>query len=240
MYYIINPLWPTDAIWRRGSCSTLVQVIAYAWRHQVFTWPNVDLPAKRSSNIHSRVTPTWILNISPPYCGGKFSTGFNCWVLRKDRKFEYILLCILNYIQHYQCQTELYIFPFAVNFQVASMSLVLYCWTWSPAPWTRSDQGLSARSSVLTISCLARVERGTTGQRATTPRALSLSILSLMLSVRRLRAATVCKVSSSHTHLGVAPAPVWAPCSSARSGKNIQTGSWTHSLWCLLLRYFPI
>ena len=121
--------------------------------------------------------------------------------------------------------------------QVASTSRGPFCWIWSPVPWIPSARDLLAKSSAQKTSSLAKVEPGTTGRKVITPRVPSWSILSWISSAKRPRAATVCRASSWHTHLGAAPAPVWAPCSSARSEKSIQTGSWTHSLWCLLLRY---
>ena len=44
--YWVNSLWPSDAIWRHRSGSTL------AWRHQAITWTNVGLSSVRSSYIH--------------------------------------------------------------------------------------------------------------------------------------------------------------------------------------------
>ena len=48
----INSLWPSDVIWRQRSRSILVQVMAFAWRHQAITWTNVDLSSVRSSYIY--------------------------------------------------------------------------------------------------------------------------------------------------------------------------------------------
>ena len=49
--YRLNSLGHSDAIWRWGSWSTLVQV---AWRHQAITWTNVDLSSARFCGIHLR------------------------------------------------------------------------------------------------------------------------------------------------------------------------------------------
>ena len=58
----VNSLWPSEATWPWRSWSTLIQVMS--WRHQATAWTNVYLPSTRSSNIHSRVMFTWILNVS--------------------------------------------------------------------------------------------------------------------------------------------------------------------------------
>ena len=61
---ILNPLWPSDAIWRQWlrSGSTMAQVMAcgpsnagrLGARHQAITWTNVDWSSVKSSDIHVR------------------------------------------------------------------------------------------------------------------------------------------------------------------------------------------
>ena len=46
--------WPSDAIWRQRSGSTLAQVMAYFWRHQAITWTNADWSSVKSNDIHIR------------------------------------------------------------------------------------------------------------------------------------------------------------------------------------------
>ena len=68
-YRRFNSLWPSDAIWRHGSQSTLAQVMLVAWRHQGITWTNVDLSLVRSSDNHMRansqnILQPWITKIT--------------------------------------------------------------------------------------------------------------------------------------------------------------------------------
>ena len=51
----VNSLWPSDAIWRHRSGSTLARVNACdAWQHQVITKTNVDFSSVRFSDNHLR------------------------------------------------------------------------------------------------------------------------------------------------------------------------------------------
>ena len=47
----VNSLWPSNAIRRQGSESTLAQVMVVVGRHQAITWTNVDLSPVRSTDI---------------------------------------------------------------------------------------------------------------------------------------------------------------------------------------------
>ena len=47
-----NSLWPSDAIWRQRSGSTLAQVMACCLTHQAITWTNVDLSWVRVYDNH--------------------------------------------------------------------------------------------------------------------------------------------------------------------------------------------
>ena len=47
-----NSLWPSDALWRHRSGSTLAHIGAV--RQQAITWTNVDLSSVRPSDIHQR------------------------------------------------------------------------------------------------------------------------------------------------------------------------------------------
>ena len=51
---LLNSLWPSEAIRRQRSGSTLAQVFAFSWRHQAITWINVDWSSVKSSDIHIR------------------------------------------------------------------------------------------------------------------------------------------------------------------------------------------
>ena len=54
IYIYANLLWPSDAIWRHRSGSTLAQVTACYWRHQAITRTNLDLSSKLFYGIHLR------------------------------------------------------------------------------------------------------------------------------------------------------------------------------------------
>lgn len=82
-----------------------------------------------------------------------------------------------------------------------------------------------------------RAVLGTTGPRDTTQRVLNLSILSLMLSAKKQRSATVCRASSLLTLWVVAQALAWVPSLSQRSVRSSLTESWTHSLLSRPPRY---
>ena len=48
----VNPLWPSDAIWRhRSTCQHWLRQWLDAWRHQAITWTNVNVSSVRSSGI---------------------------------------------------------------------------------------------------------------------------------------------------------------------------------------------
>ena len=66
---MVNSLWPSDAIWRQRSGSTLAQVMVAAWQHQAITWTNFDLSSVESSAFHVRaisleIPQLWITKIS--------------------------------------------------------------------------------------------------------------------------------------------------------------------------------
>merc|ERR1712228_638250 len=77
----------------------------------------------------------------------------------------------------------------------------------------------------------------TTGPRVTTPKVLSSSTPSSMLSERRLKDATAFKGSKAPTPSVVVLDPVWEPSSSPRSEKSTQTESWPLSPSCHHQRY---
>ena len=56
----VNSLWPSDAIWRHRSQSTLAQVMACCLTHQALTWTNVDLSSLRSCGIHLTIVSQWM------------------------------------------------------------------------------------------------------------------------------------------------------------------------------------
>merc|ERR1712048_291247 len=116
--------------------------------------------------------------------------------------------------------------PVAVTSHVPSL------WISSQAPWTPSVPVHSVNSSDQTTSSSVKLVPVTTGPRVTTPRVLSSSTPSSMLSVRRLRVATAFKVSKSPTPSVVVPVPVWEPSSSPRSVRSTQTESWPPSPSC--------
>ena len=51
-YTLFNSLWPSDAMWRQRSGSTLAQVMACCLT--AITWTNVDWSSVKSSDIHIR------------------------------------------------------------------------------------------------------------------------------------------------------------------------------------------
>merc|ERR1712032_1751023 len=105
-------------------------------------------------------------------------------------------------------------------------------WILSQAPWTPSEPDHSDSSSDQTTSSSDRLVLETTGPRATTPKVLSSSTPSSMLSERRLKVATAFKVSRSPTPLVVVLDPVWEPSSSPRSEKSTQTDRWSPTPLC--------
>ena len=54
MYWSVNSLIPSDAIWQHRSKSALAQVWLVAWRHQAITRTNVDLSSVRFCGVHVR------------------------------------------------------------------------------------------------------------------------------------------------------------------------------------------
>merc|ERR1711934_510641 len=105
-------------------------------------------------------------------------------------------------------------------------------WILSQAPWTPSEPDPSDSSSDQTTSSSDRLVLETTGPRATTPKVLSSSTPSSMLSARRLKVATAFRASRSPTPLVVALDPVWEPSSAPRSEKSTQTDRWSPTLSC--------
>merc|ERR1712139_710476 len=104
-------------------------------------------------------------------------------------------------------------------------------------PWTQLELDLSVNSSDQTTSFSDKPVPVTTGPRVTTPKVLSSSTPSSMLSVRNLKVAIASKVSRSPTPSVVVPDPVWEPSSSPRSEKSTQTESWPLSPSCHHQRY---
>merc|ERR1711892_271004 len=80
--------------------------------------------------------------------------------------------------------------------QEESLSQEQFWLTWNPAPWTVSDLDPMEESSDQTTLSSAKAELATIGQRGIIQREQNLLTLSLMLSVRRLRAVTAFRVSS--------------------------------------------
>merc|ERR1711998_293649 len=95
----------------------------------------------------------------------------------------------------------------------------------------------SVNSSDQTTSFSDKLVPVTTGPRVTTPKVLSSSTPSSMLSERRLKDVTAFKVSKSPTPSVVVLDPVWEPSSSPRSEKSTQTESWPLSPSCHHQRY---
>merc|ERR1711977_599171 len=110
-------------------------------------------------------------------------------------------------------------------------------WISNQEPWTPSEPDHSVNSSDQTTSFSDKPELVTTGPRAITPRVLSSSTQSLMLSERKPKVAIASKVSRSPTLSVVVPDPVWEPSSSPRSEKSTQTESWPLSQSCHHQRY---
>merc|ERR1712032_26778 len=105
-------------------------------------------------------------------------------------------------------------------------------WILSQAPWTPSEPDHSDSSSDQTTSSSDRLVLETTGPRVTTPRVLSLSTPSLMLSARKPKVAIAFRDSRSPTLSVVVPDPVWEPSSSPRSEKSTQTDRWSPTPSC--------
>ena len=55
--YFVDSSWPSDAIWRLKSWSTLVYVMTCSW-HQAITWTNVDFSSLNPSDIQLRGNST--------------------------------------------------------------------------------------------------------------------------------------------------------------------------------------
>merc|ERR1711934_869745 len=105
-------------------------------------------------------------------------------------------------------------------------------WILSQEPWTPSEPAHSDSSSDQTTSSSDRLVPVTTGPRVTTPKVLSSSTPSSMLSARRLKVATAFRASRSPTPLVVALDPVWEPSSAPRSEKSTQTDRWSPTPSC--------
>merc|ERR1711959_46147 len=110
-------------------------------------------------------------------------------------------------------------------------------WILSQEPWTPSELDHSVNSSDQTTSSSDKPVPVTTGPRVTTPRVLSSSTQSLMLSERKLKVVIASKVSKLPTPSEVVLDLVWEPSSSPRSEKNTQTESWLLSQSCHHQRY---
>ena len=65
---LFNSLWPGDAIWRQGSRSTLVQVMACCLTAPTITWTNVDLSSVRSSKTTRPVYLARLNHCSSGHC----------------------------------------------------------------------------------------------------------------------------------------------------------------------------
>merc|ERR1719263_913752 len=105
-------------------------------------------------------------------------------------------------------------------------------WILSQVPWTPSELDHSVNSSDQTTSSSDKPVPVTTGPRVTTPRELSSSTPSSMLSERKPKDAIASKDSRSPTPSEVVPDPEWEPSSSPRSEKSTQTESWPLSPSC--------
>merc|ERR1711998_354500 len=110
-------------------------------------------------------------------------------------------------------------------------------WILNQEPWTPSELDHSVNSSDQTTSFSDKLVPVTTGPRVTTPKVLSSSTPSSMLSERRLKDVTAFKVSKLPTPSVVVLDPVWEPSSSPRSEKSTQTESWPLSPSCHHQRY---
>merc|ERR550537_739457 len=106
-------------------------------------------------------------------------------------------------------------------------------WILSQEPWTPSELDHSDNSSDQTTSSSDKLVPVTTGPRVTTPKVLSSSTPSLMLSERRPKDVIAFKVSKLPTPSVVELDLVWEPSSSPRSEKSTQIESWLLSPSCL-------
>merc|ERR1711939_1080307 len=120
---------------------------------------------------------------------------------------------------------------------VADTSQEPSLWILSQEPWTPSELDLSVNSSDQTTSFSDKLVLVTTGPRVTTPKVLSSSTQSSMLSEKKPKVAIASKVSRSPTPSVVVPDLVWEPSSSQRSEKSTQTESWPLSPSCHHQRY---
>ena len=70
---LVNLSWPSDAIWRHRTWSTLVQIMAYRLTvlNHYLKRNNVDQSSVRSCGVRLKVILCDILNISIPYMGLK-------------------------------------------------------------------------------------------------------------------------------------------------------------------------
>ena len=59
-----NSSWPSDAIWRQGSESTLAQVMVCCFTAPSHYWTTVDLSSVRSCGIHLRTISQEMLKMS--------------------------------------------------------------------------------------------------------------------------------------------------------------------------------
>merc|ERR1711865_779437 len=108
-----------------------------------------------------------------------------------------------------------------------------FSWISNQEPWTPSELDHSVNSSDQTTSSSDKPVPVTTGPRVITPKVLSSSTPSLMLSERKPKVAIASKVSRSLTPSVVVPDPVWEPSSSPRSEKSTQIELWPLSPSCL-------
>merc|ERR1712160_57838 len=106
-------------------------------------------------------------------------------------------------------------------------------WISNQEPWTPSELDHSVNSSDQTTLSSDKPVPVTTGPRVITPKELSLSTQSSMLSERKPKVAIASKVSRSPTPSVVVPDPVWEHSSSPRSEKSTQIESWPLSPSCL-------
>merc|ERR1712166_757458 len=105
---------------------------------------------------------------------------------------------------------------------VADTSQEPSSWILSQVPWTPSELDHSDNSSDQTTSSSDKPVPVTIGPRDITPKVLSLSIQSSMLSERKLKVVIAFKVSKLPTPLEVVLDPVWELFLSLRSEKNTQ------------------
>merc|ERR1712195_146833 len=95
-------------------------------------------------------------------------------------------------------------------------------WISNQEQWTPSELDHSDNSSDQTTSSSDKLVLVTIGPRDITPKELSLSIQSLMLSERKLKVVIAFKVSKLPTPLEVVLDPVWELFLSPRLEKNTQ------------------